>query len=141
MRIFGLTRVKPSYYGSMHTDSLSMSLIFSDKVSYFTFKFLRLIGAFKFLTFFQSQFTRGDLSFLLRDMTLKIYLLICSKMSVAIWLRNFMWLFVGCTDFAHAYSSLGAQLNAALRMLYGFCALSGLCVRIRISVGCTAFVR
>ena len=84
----------------MRTDSSRMSLYSSDEGSSFTIKFLRLIGAFTLPAFVQSRLTSGDLSFLLRVMTLKIYLLIFEKMSVAVWLHNFMRLCVGCTDFA-----------------------------------------
>ena len=55
----------------MSTDSSRILPSYSDYVTSFTIKSSRVIGAFTFLDFFQSQLTRVDLSFLLLVMTLK----------------------------------------------------------------------
>ena len=101
MWIFRLMLVESSLVGSVRTEISRMSLYASDKGSSFTINSLIIIGVFTFIAFVQSRLTRGDLYFLMRAMTLKIYLLIYGKTYVAVWLRNCMWLCVGCRDFFH----------------------------------------
>ena len=103
MRIFRLMRVESSLVGSVSTDSSRLSPSSGDDGSSFTIKSLRIIGTFTFLAFFQSRLTRVDLSFFLHAM-IKFFLVDFFETAVAVWVRS----------------------------LYGFCALSGLCVHIRI---------
>ena len=77
-----------------------MSPSSSDDCSFFTIKSLRIFGAFTFLDFVQSRLTRVGLYFLLRSMMLKIYLFICGKTYVAVYVRNCMPLCVCWTAFA-----------------------------------------
>ena len=70
MRIYRLTRVEYSLFGSVRTDSLYMSTSSSEEGSSFTIKSSILIVAFTFLDFFQSQSIFGELSFSLRSLTL-----------------------------------------------------------------------
>ena len=94
-------RVEYSFDGYVRTGSLRMSPSSSDNGSSFTIKSSRLIGAITFLAFFQSGLTHVDLSLFLRARTLKIYLLISLKTSVAVWVHNCMRICVGCTNFVH----------------------------------------
>ena len=82
--------VESSLVGSVSTDSLQMSPSYSYDGTSFTINFLRLIGAFTFLGFVQSQLTRVDLSFLLRVMTLGIlfFLVDLFETAVAVWVRR-----------------------------------------------------
>ena len=128
MWIFRLMLVESSLVGSVRTEISRMSLYASDKGSSFTINSLIIIGVFTFIAFVQSRLTRGDLSFLMRPMTLKIYFLICRKASVADWLQICMRLCVGCTAFAHVCVRL-CEMYLALRSLYGFCAR--LCTALR----------
>ena len=92
-------QVESSLDGSVRIDISRVSTSYSDDGSSFTIKSLRLIGAFTFLDFVQSRLTRVELPFLLRAMMLKIFLLISSKTSVAVGVRNCMRLCVGSTAF------------------------------------------
>ena len=51
-----------------------------------------------------------------------------------------MWPCVGYTAFVYVCVRLWT-MYVTLRRLYGFCALSGLCIRIRLCLSCTAFAR
>ena len=109
MRICCLTQVEFSLDGFMRTDSLRVSPSSSEDGSSFTIKSSRLIGVLTFLDFFESGLTCVDLSFSLHAMMLKIYLLICSKTYVAVWVRNCMQLCVGCTVFVHIFVRICAM--------------------------------
>ena len=100
MRFFCLMQVESSLFGSVRIDSLRMSRSSSDDGSFFTNKSLIIIGAFTFLSFFQSRLTRVDFYFSLRVMMLKILFVDFFETSVAVWLRNYMRRCVGCTAFA-----------------------------------------
>ena len=94
-------RVESSLVGSVSTDSFQRSPSSNDDVSSVIIKSSRLIGAFIFLGFVQSRLTRVNLSFSLRAMTLKIFLVDLFKKSIAVWVRNCMRLFVDYTNFLH----------------------------------------
>ena len=93
MQIFRLMWVESSLDGSVRIDILHISFSSSDNAISFTIKSSRIIVAFTFLAFVQPWLTRVDLSFLLRSMTLKIYLLVCSKTAVAVWVRGSSYFF------------------------------------------------
>ena len=87
------------------------------------------MGAFTVIAFVQPWSIRGDLSFLLRAMTLLLYLLISRKTSAADCLRKYMWLCVGCTYFSYVCVWLLCIRRLLRKFVYGFCKLSDFCVR------------
>ena len=109
MRIFRLMQFESSFDGSVCTDSSRMSPSYIGDGSSFTIKSLRLIGSFTLLDFVQSRLTRVYLSFLLRAMTLEIYLLIYRKTYVAVSVHNCMRRCMYCTAFAHVCVRLCAM--------------------------------
>ena len=127
-------RVESSLVRSVSTDNLQMSPYSSDDGSYFTIKPSRLIGEFTFLAFVQSQLNRVDLSFLLCDMALKKLLVDLFEMYVAVWVPNCMRICIGCMAFAHVCAHLCMTLRnvSGFAYVYCFCALSGLCICIRL---------
>ena len=116
----------------MCTDSSRMSPSSNDEGSSITINSPRLIGAFTFLAFVQSRPIRRNLYFLLRSMTLLIYLLICRKTSAADCLRKCMQFCVGCTAFAYVCVRILRVKRLLRTFVYIFCMLIVLCVRIRI---------